>query len=171
MRSQGEISGVISRMISDCRPQQAAAARARRAGQKAVDGARGKCDRGSNGSHGHARGPWPTRRTFPCLNPSRWVDPYLGRSSGDTGVREAPVTANKLASRINARVECGRRGGRRWPRRAAATRWVGEQANRRLQSMGKRTGLVLGRACAAVVASWRARTSDVSRAHAPTMAP
>jgi len=88
-----------------------------------------------------------------------WVDPR-GRERG-------------VASRINARLECGRCGGRRWPRRAAATRWVGEQANRRLQSMGKRTGPCLSwdARCAAVVASWRARTSDVSRAHAPTMAP
>jgi hypothetical protein len=161
-------------MISDCRPQQAArGARARRVGQKAVGGWRcswevcSRLQRLPWTCDGYARGPWPTRRTFPLPQSITLGRSLFGSILGGHG-RERGVV-----SRINARVECGRRGGRRWPRRAAATRWVGEQANRRLQSMGKRTGPCLSwdARCAAVVANWRARTSDVSRAHAPTMAP
>jgi hypothetical protein len=157
-----------------------ARARARRAGQKAVGGARGKCARGSNGSHG------PLAFVTAPMD-LRWICERSMSHSTNVPVPQSITLGRSLfgsilgghgrergvASRINARVECGRRGGRRWPRRAAATRWVGEQANRRLQSMGKRTGPCLSwdARCAAVVASWRARTSDVSRAHAPTMAP
>ena len=59
----------------------------------------------------------PTRPTFPCLHPSRWVDHRVTRAPVTTRPLRRAALRRARYDRTIARVECGRR----WPRRAAAT--------------------------------------------------